>query len=82
MAGSRDQAVEEVLRRYYAHHVGAAVLRLVDENTGLRQQLLTALACIRSYARDDGTTGSRAKAALEQLFSPPSTVRRIASSLA
>jgi len=71
MAGSRNPVVEEVLSRYYAHHMSAAVVRLMDENTGLRQQLLTAVGCIRSYAKDDTEAGARAKAVLEQLLIEP-----------
>jgi len=71
MAGSRDPVVEEALSRYYAHRGGAAVAQLIDENTGLRQQLLTAVACIRSYAKDETETGARAKTVLEQLLTKP-----------
>src|ERR1700681_2734167 len=68
MARSRDPLVEEVLSRYYAHHIGTAVARLIDENTGLRQQLLQAVACIRSYATEGADGGARAKAMLDALL--------------
>jgi hypothetical protein len=73
MAGSRDPVVEEVLSRYYAHHIGTAVARLIEENTGLRQQLLQAVACVRSCATATADSGSRAKAVLEQLLIEPRT---------
>ncbi len=71
MASSRDPLVEEVLNRYYAHHVGTAVARLIEENTGLRQQLLQAVACIRSCAVEAADGGSRARAVLERLLIEP-----------
>jgi hypothetical protein len=71
MAGSRDPVVEEVLNRYYAHHIGTAVARLIEENTGLRRQLLQAVACIRSCAMEKADGGARARAVLEQLLIEP-----------
>jgi hypothetical protein len=71
MAGSRDPVVEEVLNRYYAHHIGTAVARLIEENTGLRRQLLQAMACIRSCAMETADGGPRARAVLQQLLIEP-----------
>jgi hypothetical protein len=73
MAASRDPLVGKLLNRYYAHHIGIAVARLIEENTGLRQQLLRAVACIRSYAADGADGGARAKALLEALLIEPRT---------
>jgi hypothetical protein len=73
MARSRDPLVEEVVDRYYAHHIGTTVARLIEENTGLRQQLLRAVACVRSYATERADGGARAKAVLEALLIEPRT---------
>jgi hypothetical protein len=70
MAGSRDSVVKDVLSRYYAHRMGVAVARLIDENSGLKQQLLHAAECIRYYALGTTDGGSRAKAALGPLLAP------------
>jgi len=68
MAGSRDPLVEEVLSRFYAHHVGNAVARLVEENAGLKRRLVDALAFLRSGASGRIEGGSPATAAIEALL--------------
>lgn len=70
MAGSRDPVVKNVLGRYYAHRMGVAVARLIDENAGLKRQFLQAVECIRYYALGMADGGSRAKAALAPLLAP------------
>ena len=68
MAGSRDPLVEEVLSRFYAHHIGSAVTRLIDENSDLKRRLVNALACIRSGAQRQTEGHSPERAALEVLL--------------
>ena len=68
MAGSRDPLVEEVLSRFYAHHIGNAVGRLIDENTSLKRRLVEALTCIRSPAVEASDGGFPTTAALEALL--------------
>jgi hypothetical protein len=68
MAGSRDPLVEEVLSRFYAHHVGRAVARLLEENAGLKRRLVDALACMRSGTMDRDEDGSPTRAAVEALL--------------
>jgi len=68
MAGCRDPLVEEVLSRFYEHHIGSATAKLATENTALKQQLVEALACIRFYALAGSDGGACAKAALENLL--------------
>jgi len=68
MAGCRDPLVEEVLNRFFAHHIGAATAKLTADNTALKQQLVEALACIRFYALAGSDSGARAKAVLETLL--------------
>jgi len=68
MAGSRDPIVKDVLDRFYAHRMGTAVGRLINENTALKRQLLDAIDCIRFYALGSGDDGFRAKAALVPLL--------------
>jgi hypothetical protein len=67
MAGSRDPLVEEVLSRYYAHHLGAATAKLLEENTALKQRLVEVLACIRFYALAGSDGGAAAKTTLESV---------------
>lgn len=67
-AGCSDPLVEEVLNRFYAHHLGATITRLTEENTDLKRQLLQALACIRFYTTAGADGGAQAKAALESLL--------------
>jgi len=67
MAGSQDPLVEQVLTRFHAHHVKAAITRLNDENARLKRRLVRALACIRLYATGAADGGSHAKAELGSL---------------
>jgi hypothetical protein len=68
MAGSRDPLVEEVLSRFYAHHVGSTVARLIEENAGLKRRLVDALGCIRSGALSRTEGSSPGRAAVEALL--------------
>ena len=68
MAGSRDPLVEEVLSRYYAHHLGAATAKLIEENTALKQRFVEVLACIRFYALAGSDGGASAKTTLERVI--------------
>src|SRR5262249_39621782 len=60
MAGSRDPLVEEVLSRFYAHHIGSAGRRLIDENSGPKRRLVDALGCIPARGRAPGPSPGRA----------------------
>ncbi len=73
MAHSPNPIVQEVLKRYYAHHVGTAVARLIEENAGLRKRLLEAVDCLRSFIADmaDEADRARAQAMLDRLLIEP-----------
>jgi hypothetical protein len=64
MAGRHDRVVEELLGRFHARQVSAAIGRLDSENVRLKQRLVRALACIRFYATGPADDGRRARAVL------------------
>jgi hypothetical protein len=49
MAGAQDPMVEEVLSRFYRHHMSATIARLKAENLELQHKLIDAVACARFY---------------------------------
>jgi hypothetical protein len=73
IAGPQEPAVEELLARFYRHHVRVAVGRLRMENVELRRRMLDALECVRFYAGGGLDGGRRASAVLHAHHrSPPS----------
>ncbi len=68
MAGSPDLAVQEVLSRFYSHHIKTAIGRLTAESSDLKLQLLTAIGSLNFYATGAVDGGARASAALRSLL--------------
>jgi hypothetical protein len=69
LARSPDPVVEEALRRFYHHHIGATIRRLKAENLNLRRQLLDAQSSLSSRERDPADIGEHAHSVLARLKS-------------
>jgi hypothetical protein len=67
MARSQDPVVEEVLARFYRHHMRLTISRLKAENLDLRRKLLEAVACARFYETGASDAGERAHSMLAVL---------------
>jgi hypothetical protein len=67
MARSQDPVVEEVLGRFYRHHMRLTIGRLKAENLDLRRKLVEALSCVRFYETGATDAGERAHSMLEGL---------------
>ncbi len=75
MANSANRTVQQVVKRYYSHQVGTTVARLIEENAGLRKQLLEAIAWVRTFTADtsDEEDRAQAQALLDRLLIEPRT---------
>jgi hypothetical protein len=67
MARSQDPVVEEVLARFYRHHMRLTISRLKSENLDLRRKLLEAVDCARFYETGASDAGERAHSTLVAL---------------
>jgi hypothetical protein len=67
LARSQDPLVEEVLGRFYRHHMSATVVRLKAENLELQRKLIDAVACARFYETGATDAGERAHSMLASL---------------
>jgi len=67
LARSQDPAIEEVLGRFYRHHLSATVVRLKVENLELQCKLIDAVACARFYESGAIDAGERAHSMLANL---------------
>jgi hypothetical protein len=67
LARSQDPVVEEVLGRFYRHHMRATVVRLKAENLELQRKLIDAVACVRFYETGATDAGERAHSMLASL---------------
>jgi hypothetical protein len=71
MARSQDPVVEEVLSRFYRHHMRLTIGRLKAENMELRRKLVDAVSCVRFYETGATDAGERAHSMLEGLERHP-----------
>ena len=68
MAASDEPAVTQAVERFHQHSFKLTVDRLTAEIVDLRVKLLTAIACMNSYAEDPQNNVSAAKATLKMLL--------------